>query len=158
MSIVKLSNMSDDEMEEQIGGQVICRIAFNSEDYPYLFPFQYVLMDGTLYFHFTNYGKKMRLLERDNRVCVQIESYRPNLSEYNFVALRGTLKVVSDPVERAEAISRMAEVGKRRLSTKFLAAHGFEPEAGWSAFTPSKPLVIVKLDEVTEKIGLKSPS
>jgi nitroimidazol reductase NimA-like FMN-containing flavoprotein (pyridoxamine 5'-phosphate oxidase superfamily) len=158
LSIVKLSNMSDDDMEELIGGQVICRIAFNGEEYPYLIPFQYVLIDGTPYFHFTNYGKKMRLLERDNRVCVQIESYRPDLSEYNFVALRGTLKVVSDPVERAKAISRMAEVGKRRLSNKFLAAHGFEPEAGWSVFTPSKPLVIVKLDEVTEKIGLKSPS
>lgn len=158
MSIVKLSSMSDDEMEELIGGQMICRIAFRGEEYPYLIPFQYVLMDGTPYFHFTNYGKKMRLLERDNRVCVQIESYRPDLSDYNFVAIRGTLKVVSDPVERAEAIGRMAEGGKRGLSTKFLVAHGFEPEAGWSAFSPSKPLVIVKLDEVTEKIGLKSPS
>ncbi len=158
MSIVKLSSMSDNEMEELTGDQVICRIAFRGEEYPYLIPFQYVLMDGTPYFHFTNYGKKMKLLERDNRVCVQIESYRSDLSEYNFVALRGILKVVSDPVERAEAINRMAEVGKRRLSTKFLAAHGFEPEAGWSAFTPSKPLVIVKLDEITEKIGLKSPS
>lgn len=158
MSIVKLSSMNDDEMEELIGGQVICRIAFRGEDYPYLIPFQYVLIDGTTYFHFTKYGKKMRLLEKDKRVCVQIESYRPDLSEYNFVALRGTLKIVSDPMERAEAISRMAEVGKKRLSTKFLAAHGFEPEAGWSAFTPSKSLIIVKLDEVTEKIGLKSPS
>ena len=157
MSIVKLSSMSDDEIEELIGGQMICRIAFRGNEYPYLIPFQYVLMDGTPYFHFTNYGKKMRLLEMDNRVCVQIESYRPDLSEYNFVALRGTLKVVSDTVERAEAISRMAEVGKRRLSNKFLAAHGFEPEEGWSAFTLSKPLVIVKL-EVVEKIGLKSPS
>ncbi len=157
MSIVKLSSMSDNEMEELTGDQVICRIAFRGEEYPYLIPFQYVLMDGTPYFHFTNYGKKMKLLERDNRVCVQIESYRSDLSEYNFVAFRGILKVVSDPVERAEAINRMAEVGKRRLSTKFLAAHGFEPEAGWSAFTPSKPLVIVKLDEITEKIGLKSP-
>jgi len=157
LSIVKLSSMSDDEIEELIGGQMICRIAFRGDEYPYLIPFQYVLMDGTPYFHFTNYGKKMRLLEMDNRVCVQIESYRPDLSEYNFVAIRGTLKVVSDTVERAEAISRMAEVGKRRLSNKFLAAHGFEPEEGWSAFTPSKPLVIVKL-EVAEKIGLKSPS
>lgn len=157
MSIVKLSSMSDNEMEELTGDQVICRIAFRGEEYPYLIPFQYVLMDGTPYFHFTNYGKKMKLLERDNRVCVQMESYRSDLSEYNFVAFRGILKVVSDPVERAEAINRMAEVGKRRLSTKFLAAHGFEPEAGWSAFTPSKPLVIVKLDEITEKIGLKSP-
>jgi len=139
LSIVKLSSMSDDEIEELIGGQMICRIAFRGDEYPYLIPFQYVLMDGTPYFHFTNYGKKMRLLEMDNRVCVQIESYRPDLSEYNFVALRGTLKVVSDTVERAEAISRMAEVGKRRLSTKFLAAHGFEPEEGWSAFTRVSP-------------------
>jgi len=28
---------------------------------------------------------------------------------------------------------------------------------GWSAFTPEKPLVIVKLEKTAEEIGLKSP-
>ena len=99
----------------------------------------------------------MKLLEKDKRVCVEIEKYRPDLSEYNFVVLRGELEVVRDPLERAKAIRQIAEEGKQKLSTNFLAAHGFKKEEGWSALTPERPVVIVKLKEVAEEIGLKSP-
>jgi nitroimidazol reductase NimA-like FMN-containing flavoprotein (pyridoxamine 5'-phosphate oxidase superfamily) len=145
------------EIEKLLQEQMLCRIAFKGDEYPYMAPFQYVLMDGFLYFHFTDYGKKMRLLEKDKRVCVEIEKYRPDLSEYNFVVFRGELRLVGDPQERAEVINRIAEEGKQKLSTNFLAAHGFKKEEGWSSFTPDKPVVIVKLERVTEKIGLKSP-
>jgi nitroimidazol reductase NimA-like FMN-containing flavoprotein (pyridoxamine 5'-phosphate oxidase superfamily) len=145
------------EIEKLLQEQMLCRIAFKGDKYPYMAPFQYVLMDGFLYFHFTDYGKKMRLLEKDKRVCVEIEKYRPDLSEYNFVVFRGELRLVGDPQERAEVINRIAEEGKQKLSTNFLAAHGFKKEEGWSSFTPDKPVVIVKLERVTEKIGLKSP-
>jgi len=64
---------------------------------------------------------------------------------------------VKDPQERAKVIKKMAEEGKQKLSTNFLAAHGFKKEEGWSSFTPEKPVVIVRLKEVTEEIGLKSP-
>jgi len=73
------------EIEKLLREQMVCRIAFKGNEYPYMAPFQYVAMDGFLYFHFTDYGKKMRLLEKDKRVCVEIEKYRPDLSEYNFV-------------------------------------------------------------------------
>jgi nitroimidazol reductase NimA-like FMN-containing flavoprotein (pyridoxamine 5'-phosphate oxidase superfamily) len=145
------------EIEKLLQEQMLCRIAFKGDKYPYMAPFQYVLMDGFLYFHFTDYGKKMRLLEKDKRVCVEIEKYRPDLSEYNFVVFRGELRLVGDPQERAEVINRIAEEGKQKLSTNFLAAHGFKKEEGWSSFTPDKPVMIVKLERVTEKIGLKSP-
>jgi nitroimidazol reductase NimA-like FMN-containing flavoprotein (pyridoxamine 5'-phosphate oxidase superfamily) len=149
--------MEGEEIEALIEGQRLCRIAFKGWRYPYMAPFQYVRMDGTLYFHFTDYGKKMRLLNRDRRVCVGIESFNPDMSEYNFVVLRGTLKVVEDPGERADAIERIAEEGKKNLSENFLAAHGFEREMGWSSFTPEEPLTIVKLDRIDEVVGLKSP-
>ncbi len=149
--------MEKREMEKLIREQILCRIAFRGGKYPYMAPFQYVLMNGSFYFHFTDYGKKMKLLERNKRVCIEIESYQKDLSEYNFVVLRGTLKVVKDSQERAEAIKKMAEEGKQKLSTNFLAAHGFKKEEGWSSFTPEKPLVIVKLEEIAEEIGLKSP-
>jgi len=145
------------EMEQLLQEQMLCRIAFKGDKYPYMAPFQYVLMDGSLYFHFADYGKKMRLLERDKRVCVEIEKYRPDFSEYNFVVLRGELEVVRDHDERAKAIRQIAEEGKKKLSTNFLAAHGFKKEEGWAIFTPEKPVVIVKLKKVTEEIGLKSP-
>lgn len=157
MTIVKLPKMEKHEINQLIREQILCRIAFKGDEYPYMAPFQYVLMNGSIYFHFTDYGKKMRLLERDKRVCVEIEKYRQDLSEYRFVVLRGTLKVVTDAHERATIIRRMAEDGQQRLSPNFLAAHGFRKEEGWSSLTPEKPLVIVKLENVTQEIGLKSP-
>lgn len=157
LTIVKLPKMEKHEINQLIREQILCRIAFKGDEYPYMAPFQYVLMNGSIYFHFTDYGKKMRLLERDKRVCVEIEKYRQDLSEYRFVVLRGTLKVVTDAHERATIIRRMAEDGQQRLSPNFLAAHGFRKEEGWSSLTPEKPLVIVKLENVTQEIGLKSP-
>jgi len=145
------------EIEKLFREQMPSRIAFKGDEYPYMAPFQYVLMGESLYFHFTDYGKKMRLLEKDKRVCVEIEKYRPDLSEYNFVVLRGRIEVVRDPQERAKAIKKITEEGKQKLSTNFLAAHGFKKEEGWSVFTPESPVVIVKLKEVAEEIGLKSP-
>jgi len=158
LTTVKLPKMDMHEIEKLIREQMLCRIAFKGSKYPYMAPFQYVFVDAALYFHFTDYGKKMRLLERDKHVCVEIERYRPDLSEYSFVVLRGRLKVVTDPQERARAIKRMAKEGEQKLSTNFLAAHGFKEEEGWSSFTPEKPMVIVKLEEVKQIIGLKSPT
>lgn len=127
------------------------------DKYPYVAPFQYVFMNGSLYFHFTDYGRKMGLLKRNKRVCVEIEEYQPDLSQYSFVVLSGKLNIVKDRNERANVIQRMAEEGRQKLSENFLMAHGFKREEGWSSFTPEKPIIIVKLDEVTEEVGLQSP-
>ena len=149
--------MTDDEVAQLLEEQMLCRIAFKGDEYPYLAPFRYVVMDDALYFHFTDYGKKMRLLEMDSKACVQIESYKPDLSEYNFVSYRGRLERVTDARERDKAIRLFAETGKKRLSPKFLAAHGIEPNRGWGEFTPEKDLVIVKLVDVVERVGLRNP-
>ena len=157
MTIVKLPKMKKDEINKLIREQIICRIAFRGEETPYIAPFQYVMMNGSLYFHFTDYGRKMKLLSEGNPVCVEIETYKPDLSQYCFVVLMGKLKVVTDSAERAKAIRKMAEESEKKLSTSFLAAHGFKIEDGWSSFTPDKPIIIVKLEEIFEEIGLKSP-
>ena len=155
--VFRLPKMNDEEIGRLIREQAFCRIAFRGSKHPYIAPFQYVYIDGALYFHFTKYGKKINLLERDRRVCVEVESFKPDLSEYSFVVMRGSLERVKNPEERARAIRRMAEDGRQRLSENFLAAHGLRKEDGWSALSPEKPLVIVKLTEITETVGLKSP-
>lgn len=157
LKIFKLPKMRDEEVEELIREQKICRIAFRGHEYPYIAPFQYVFMNRSLYFHFTDYGRKMRLIEKDNRVCIEIESYLPDLSEYKFVVLRGSIKVVTDPHERRKVIMKMAEEGEQQLSPNFLAAHGLKKEEGWSSFTIDKPMVIVKLENIVETLGLSSP-
>lgn len=150
--------MKKSEIEKLIKKQFLCRIAFRGKDYPYIAPFQYALIDGTLYFHFTSYGRKLQLMKKDRQVSVEIEQYSPDLSRYMFVTLKGTLKVVTDVVERAKAIEKMREFGETKLSPNFLAAHGLRPTDSWASFTADKAMLIVKLDRLPEETGLKSPT
>ena len=155
--MIRLPKMGEDEIAELIDDQMLCRIAFKGDEHPYIAPFQYIQMGDSLYFHFTDYGKKMKLIGKDKRVCVEIEAYSPDLSRYCFVVLRGSIEVVTDPAEREAAIRRMSEEAGSRLSVNFLVAHGFRAEDGWAVLSAEKPLMIVKLADVEEVVGLKSP-
>ena len=157
MTKVEMPKMKENEIEELIRGQFLCRIAFKGDLQPYIAPFQYAYVNSILYFHFTDYGKKMSFFKQETTVCVEIEQYTPNFSEYEFVVLTGKLRLVEDREERKMAIETMAEVGKQKISKNFLLAHGFSMGSDWSDFTVDKPILTIKLDEVTEKIGLKSP-
>jgi hypothetical protein len=64
---------------------------------------------------------------------------------------------VENREERKLAIEKITEVGKQKISKNFLLAHGFSQGSDWTDFTADKPILIMKLDEVTQKIGLKSP-
>jgi uncharacterized protein len=149
--------MKKSEIERLIKEQFLCRIAFRGEEYPYIAPFQYVFANGTLYFHFTAYGRKMKLVDKHEKVCVEIEEYNPDLSRYMFITLKGNLRIVTDPVEKVEAIKKMRDFGKKRLSPNFLAAHGLRTDENWDSLTAEKPIVIVKLDPLVAESGLKSP-
>ena len=158
MVVLKLPKMTKQEMWKLIRRQRLCRIAFKGARHPYIAPFQYVVLDGVLYFHFTDYGKKMKLIEKDKHVCVEIEEYREDLSEYSFIVLRGTLKVVNDPNERAKILQKLSEEGEQKLSPNFLPAHGFKKEDSWSSLTQTNiSLVVIKLENILQEIGLKSP-
>ena len=79
------------------------------------------------------------------------------MSEYKFVVLRGTLVSVSDPNELAEVKSKFVEESQKKLSTNFLHAHGFTFDQGWGVLTETNSLVLMKLIDIEEQIGLKSP-
>jgi nitroimidazol reductase NimA-like FMN-containing flavoprotein (pyridoxamine 5'-phosphate oxidase superfamily) len=155
--IVKLPLMSRSDIDELLDSQNLCRIAFKGVEHPYIAPFQYVRLDDTLYFHFTNYGRKMRLLEKDKRVSVEVEKYNHDMSEYGFIVFQGSLKVVQDQMERSSAIEEFIRLSSDRLSENFLVAHGFKPEDGWSVLNQDKSLVIMKLVDVSDLVGLKYP-
>jgi uncharacterized protein len=150
--------MSKAEIEALLKEQLLCRIAFGGNFAPYIAPFQYVFIDGYLYFHFTDYGKKIGLLQKGKLVCVEVERYTSDLGEYSFIVLVGKLQLVQDSQEKDRAISQFVEDAEAKgLSANFLAAHGLPKESGWSSLKTEKPITIVKLVEVTEITGLKSP-
>ena len=153
----KLPRMNQDEVNQVLRTQVLCRIAFNDVTHPYIAPFQYVFLNDVLYFHFTNYGRKMRLLKRDNRVCVEVESYTTDLSQYNFIIIRGKLIEVTDSSERNNVINHIAQTGRARFSPQFLAAHGLNVDQTWTSYIVDQPLLILKLEEIVEMFGLRSP-
>ena len=157
MNPLKLPQMKSEEIDDLIGSQKICRIAMNRYDYPYLAPFRYVVKDNVLYFHFTNYGRKMELLVKEQKVCVQIDNYTQDLSSYRFVSLCGTLEKVTDATEYGSVMKLFSDTGKRDLSVKFLAAHGLSPDEGWDAFISDKEMIFLKLVKEKSRFGLKSP-
>ena len=149
--------MKKSEIERLIKEQYLCRIAFRGEEFPHIAPFQYVFTNGTLYFHFTAYGRKMKLIDKHEKVCVEIEQYNPDLSQYMFITLKGKLSTVTDPAEKSEAIKKMRDFGKKRLSNNFLAAHGLRANENWDSLAAEKPIVVVKLGSLVAESGLKSP-
>jgi len=150
--------MTKQEIDDLIKEQLLCRIAFGGKLAPHIAPFQYIFKKNHLYFHFSDYGKKIDLLEEGVPVCVEIEKYAPNLSEYQFVILTGKLQVVTNAKERTDILNMIVNSAKtKNLSANFLHAHGIPKNAGWSALTADKPLIIVKLVKVTKINGLKSP-
>ena len=155
MSVIKLPKMSEKEIEEAINSQDLCRIAFVDDKYPYISPFQYVLFEGNLYFHFTDYGKKKRILTKNPNVCVSIEKFEIDLSSYYFISMQGKLELVEHNDLKIEVMNQMANSVKSRYSKNFLSVHGFEKSQGWDVFT-AKDQIIYKFKQIGAPIGLKS--
>jgi nitroimidazol reductase NimA-like FMN-containing flavoprotein (pyridoxamine 5'-phosphate oxidase superfamily) len=151
----KLAKMTETEILELITKQHLCRIAFTDNAYPYVSPFQYVVHNYTLYFHFTDYGKKMEFLKKDTPVCIEVENYTNDFGKFAFVILQGKLQGVDDPEERKSVIEKLSLEGKKNFSDSFLLAHGLTVGSKWSDLN-IKASVIVKLHPIVTKKGLKS--
>lgn len=152
---IKLPKMTEEEIKSVLMNENICRIAFIEDEYPYICPFQYVFHKNQLYFHFTDYGKKMRILNKNKNVCVSIEKFEPDLSSYFFVSIQGKLIEIENKNILIDVIKKIVNKAKNQFSKNFLAAHGFNNEDGWESLIEDS-LLIYKLEEYSTRIGLKS--
>jgi hypothetical protein len=156
--VLKLPKMTQEEIEWVIKEQNICRIAFFDVDekFPYVSPFQYAYLDNKFHFHFTDYGKKIKILEKNRNVCVSIEKFEPDLSEFYFISIQGTLELVENKIEKYKALEQMFQKARKKYSQNFLSAHGIDKEKGWEGLKRSDPLIIYLLEEKKPRIALKS--
>jgi nitroimidazol reductase NimA-like FMN-containing flavoprotein (pyridoxamine 5'-phosphate oxidase superfamily) len=155
MNIVKLPVMSEDEIKDALQNNHLCRIAFIDEKYPYISPFQYVYLNDKLYFHFTDYGKKMSIIEKNRNVCVSIENFKPDLQKYYFISIQGELAPVKDNEKKKQVVIKMVKEAEDKYSHNFLTAHGFDKEKGWDAFELENQLIFTLIPK-KKAIGLKS--
>lgn len=147
--------MNKKEIQDVIKNQKLCRIAFIDDKYPYIAPFQYLYYREHFYFHFTDYGKKIKILHKNNHVCVSLEQLEPDLNKYNFISFQGKLSLVNNEDERKIVVKKLIEEAKESFSEDFLAAHGFDKKKGWEGFQIENQL-IYKLEEIHDVIGLRS--
>lgn len=62
------------ELEALMDGAIVCRLAFNGSDYPYIVPVCFGRIGNSLYFHSAREGEKIERIKADNRICFEMES------------------------------------------------------------------------------------
>ena len=156
MSTLKLPKMDEVEIKQALQKANMCRIAFIDDKYPYISPFQYAYINNTLYFHFTDYGKKKEILKKNKNVCVSIEHLEEDLSAFYFISMQGKLDLVENEQEKLTILEQMVKNARMTYSQNFLSAHGYEKENEWDVLT-KKDQILYKFVQMREPIGLKSP-
>lgn len=64
---------ADDELEELLSRTNVCRLGLHGGDWPYVVPVHFGYEAGAVYFHSAPQGRKLDLLRKDSRVCVEAE-------------------------------------------------------------------------------------
>ena len=59
---------------EILGKAKVCRVALCSEDWPYIVPMNYGILDKKLYLHCASAGTKLDLLKANPNVCFEVEA------------------------------------------------------------------------------------
>jgi nitroimidazol reductase NimA-like FMN-containing flavoprotein (pyridoxamine 5'-phosphate oxidase superfamily) len=153
--IVRLPAMSADEVERLLESQKICRMALNDTPQPYIIAMDYIYLDGRLYFHFADYGRKMDLIRSDPHVTVEIDNFCEGTRDFYTITLMGQLEKVTDKMEGARVARALVDSAKTRGGVKNVAArHGLRSlDSGGLMSEPSTMYRLV----VSDSIELKSP-
>jgi nitroimidazol reductase NimA-like FMN-containing flavoprotein (pyridoxamine 5'-phosphate oxidase superfamily) len=61
------------EIEEIISRAKVCRLAMSVADQPYVVPLCFGYEPGVLYFHSAGEGKKLDMLEENDKVCFELD-------------------------------------------------------------------------------------
>ncbi len=67
------------EIRDQAGIQeilekgLVCRLGLYDGQYPYVVPMNYGYRDGRLYFHCAAEGRKIDILKKNDRVCIEVD-------------------------------------------------------------------------------------
>ena len=101
------------EMESILQKAAVCRLGMVADNGPYVVPLCFGYRDGILFFHSAARGMKIDILQRDPRVCFEVdidtEAVRGEVPcrwgmRFRSVIGFGIAEFVSDPEEKARAL------------------------------------------------------
>jgi|WetSurMetagenome_2_1015567.scaffolds.fasta_scaffold29659_4 uncharacterized protein len=113
-------------IEEILNHSQVCRIALHDGEYPYIVPFNYGYQNRVLYFHSAASGKKISLIQENNKACFEIE-YGSQIvrheqackwtAKYRSVIGYGTIDILTDPEEKKKGLDKIMEhYGKSKVN------------------------------------------
>jgi len=96
------------------GGEYMTLATVNADGTPYCVPLSFVLMDGALYFHCAEEGKKIDNIGLNSRVCVSCARYVKTRPEsfsvaYESAVAEGMCETVTDIDEKIAALRALCE-------------------------------------------------
>jgi nitroimidazol reductase NimA-like FMN-containing flavoprotein (pyridoxamine 5'-phosphate oxidase superfamily) len=120
-------------LEKILARARVCRLAMTADGpqgpVPYVVPVFFACRDGRLYVHCAREGRKLDLLARNPRVCVEVDELRAILpaekpcafsSLFRSIIASGTAVQVRDPRAKREALDLlMAKYAGRRTGSGF---------------------------------------
>ena len=92
---------------------LICRIALFDDDFPYIVPMNYGVKDNALYFHCALEGKKIDLIQKNNKVGFEIEAEHEILkfeqsckwtTKYRSIIGTGEIEIIRDFEEKVKGL------------------------------------------------------
>jgi hypothetical protein len=92
---------------------IVCRLGLFDGQYPYIVPMHYGYRDGCLYFHCAREGKKIEILKKNDRVCIEVD-LDPRIvpgdkpcrwtTKYQSVIGYGTATILDDEAKKKSAL------------------------------------------------------
>lgn len=107
-----------EEIESIINKSNVCRIALSENDSPYIVPVCFGYKDNCLYFHSANAGKKIDIIEKNNKICFEFDDYSGLLLsenpcdwdiKYSSVIGFGKASIIDDFDEKIKAMNIIIE-------------------------------------------------
>ena len=136
------------EVEAILAEATVCRLAMCDGDQPYVVPLSFGYRDDALYFHCAAQGKKLDILEKNNKVCFELdvdqELKRGDRAwefgvKYRSVIGFGAARIIDDPSEKAAALDIVVE------------HYGVSPEEYPDALLNVTNVIKVEIDSMTGK-------
>ena len=102
------------EMESILGEASVCRLALADDGEPYVVPLCFGYDRGALYFHSAGEGRKIALLVKNPRCCVEVDQYEGPLRDaspcrwefrYKSVICTGTARIVESFEEKRRGLN-----------------------------------------------------
>jgi len=116
--------MNTDEIRAMLDETLIGRLAMaDSCGRPYTIPLPFCWLDGALYLRLPLRGRKGEILQQNNRVCFEVDSFTANLDEYASVLIEGRLTEVTDLDEKAR-VKAANDAKYNRLRQGYRPGHG----------------------------------